>query len=80
MDVIVILTLVAINVATCVIAFKKGRTALALVGICLFAPCGWYGAARLAEPGSWWYERFYGFAKRKRSWERVYTTPFQGAP
>jgi len=56
-------------VATC---FLKERILHGVMAF-LFWPIGWYGAARLGKPNSWWAKRFYGERnpeKQKRSEDR----------
>lgn len=56
-------------VATC---FLKERVLHGIASF-VFWPIGWYGAARLAKPRSWWARRYYGERnpeKQRRSEER----------
>jgi hypothetical protein len=60
--VIVVLALIAVTWLSCsALCALKGRRAYAVGNLLVVGTlAGWFGAARLAKPESWWARRFYG--------------------
>jgi len=63
-----------VNLPVYIICGLKGKPWMVVMGV-FIAPTHWFGAIRLAKPGSWWYRNRYDNAKQVAAWERFYTAP-----
>ncbi|MBA2545648.1 MAG: hypothetical protein H0V15_02115 [Solirubrobacterales bacterium] len=67
---VIILASVAAWIVPGVIAILKGHLVWGILGIVLFAPIGWVGAAMLAKPDSWWARNRYSDEKKAEALKR----------
>ncbi|MDT7805340.1 MAG: hypothetical protein QOI78_8773 [Actinomycetota bacterium] len=67
--IVLVLVLVLVFAFPAVITVFKGKYGMALLGL-LFHPCWWFGAIRLAKPGSFWAGYFYDLQKLRRAQSR----------
>jgi hypothetical protein len=79
--VIVVLALIALAWLSCsALCALKGRRAYAVGNLLVVgAVGGWFGAARLAKPESWWARRFYDPQKLAHA-ERRHAIHIRGYP
>ena len=66
----VMVTLMSVGVALPVITALKGKWGLFWLGFLPLSPTHFFGATRLAMPGSWWYLNRYDGEKQRRADER----------